>query len=40
VGELTNTDYLMLNALWLGVFPGLDEARISYMEECIGEILR
>lgn len=31
VDSLTNTDYLMNNTFFVGVYPGLDEARIDYM---------
>jgi len=29
-GTLCNTDLAMLNTFWIGVFPGLDEARLEY----------
>jgi CDP-6-deoxy-D-xylo-4-hexulose-3-dehydrase len=29
-GALDNTDLAMLNTFWIGVFPGLDEARLEY----------
>ena len=32
-GELTNTDKIMNQTFWVGVHPGLDDARISYMLE-------
>jgi CDP-6-deoxy-D-xylo-4-hexulose-3-dehydrase len=35
VGELTVTDQVMNDALWIGVFPGLDEPMIDYMIEVI-----
>jgi CDP-6-deoxy-D-xylo-4-hexulose-3-dehydrase len=31
VGELTNTDKLMNDAFWIGVWPGLGDAQLSYM---------
>ncbi|SAL06130.1 lipopolysaccharide biosynthesis protein [Caballeronia calidae] len=30
-GELTNTDLVMENTFWIGVFPGLDAARLDYV---------
>lgn len=32
-GDLTGTEVAMHNAFWIGVHPGLDEARIAYMLE-------
>lgn len=33
VGNLPNSDRVMRNAFFIGVYPGLDEARIAYMLE-------
>jgi CDP-4-dehydro-6-deoxyglucose reductase, E1 len=35
VGELTNTDYIMRNVLWLGIYPGLSELMLDYMAATI-----
>lgn len=35
VGNLKNTDVLMNNALWVGVYPGMTESQISYMADTI-----
>lgn len=31
VGELTNTDTIMNDSFWIGVYPGIDTARIEYV---------
>ena len=33
VGEMTNTDFVMNQVFWLGVFPGLTEAMLDYIAE-------
>lgn len=30
-GELTNTDYIMHNTIFIGVYPGIDDERLNYM---------
>ena len=34
-GDLTNTDYIMNNTLFLGVYPGLNESKIQHVAETI-----
>ena len=39
-GELTNTDIIMSDSLWIGVYPGLNEQMINYMLESIHEFFK
>ncbi len=39
VGELTNSDLVMNATLWVGVYPGLTEAMLSYVVESIGAFI-
>ena len=38
VGDLTNSDFVMENVFWVGVYPGIDEPMVDYMVESIHEI--
>ncbi len=40
VGELTNTDKLMNDAFWIGVWPGIGDAELEYMVETFVEMVR
>ncbi len=40
VGELTNTDIIMNRTFWIGVYPGMDKARLDRMIEVIGTFVR
>ena len=35
VGELTNTDFIMNNTFWVGVYPGMTDEKIDYMAKII-----
>lgn len=35
VGELKNTDFVMTNAFWIGVFPGMTKEMNQWMIKCI-----
>ena len=37
VGELTNTDFIMNNTFWVGVYPGMTDDMIDYMAKTIIE---
>ncbi len=37
VGELTNTDFVMNNTFWVGVYPGMTDAMIDHMAKVITE---
>ena len=40
VGELTNTDKLMNDAFWIGVWPGIGDAERDYMVATFVEMVR
>ncbi len=40
VGDLKNTDYIMNNTFWVGVYPGMTDAMIDYMAKIILEALK
>lgn len=40
VGDLKQTDYIMNNGLWIGVFPGMTEEMIQWMIESIREFCK
>ena len=39
-GELTNTDRIMKDSFWVGVYPGMTDQMIDYMAETIKEAIR
>ena len=39
VGSLDNADIITTNTFWIGVHPGLDDARIDYMIESLHEFV-
>lgn len=39
VGDLKNTDYIMNNTFWVGVYPGMTDGMIDYMAKIIFEAL-
>ncbi len=38
-GELTNTDKIMNDAFWIGVYPGMTEAKLDFMVSKIEELV-
>lgn len=40
VGDLTNTDFIMTNTFWVGVYPGMDDEMIDYMARVITEAIQ
>lgn len=39
VGELDNTECIMNNSFWIGVYPGMDEDKLKYMVETIKQAI-
>ena len=40
VGELTNTDFVMNNAFWIGLYPGLTRPMLQYTADRIHDFVR
>lgn len=40
VGDLANADRIMRDVLWVGVWPGLDDARLEYVARTIATLAR
>ena len=40
VGDLANSDFVMENTLWLGVYPGLTEEMMAYIIDSIHEFVK
>ena len=40
VGELANTDIIMNNGFWVGVYPGMTDEKLDYMAEIIKEAVK
>ena len=40
VGELTNTDYVMNNTFWIGVYPGMEKIMLDRMADLIHDFFK
>jgi len=40
IGDLTNTDRIMNNTFWVGVYPGLSPSHVTYIIDCIREFVK
>jgi CDP-6-deoxy-D-xylo-4-hexulose-3-dehydrase len=40
IGKLKNTDTIMRQSFWIGVYPGLNEDQLKYMITSIKEFLK
>ncbi|GHU63331.1 LPS biosynthesis protein [Clostridia bacterium] len=40
IGNLQNTDYVMRNTFWLGVYPGMQKEQLDYMVEQIHDYIK
>ncbi|WP_022760422.1 lipopolysaccharide biosynthesis protein RfbH [Butyrivibrio sp. AD3002] len=40
VGDLENTDRIMANSFWVGVYPGMTDEKLSYMAKTILEAIK
>ena len=40
VGELKNSDFIMNNTFWIGVYPGINDEMIEYVEKTFNNFLR
>ena len=39
-GKLKNTDLVMNNLFWIGVYPGLTKPMLSYIEKIVGNFFK
>jgi CDP-6-deoxy-D-xylo-4-hexulose-3-dehydrase len=40
VGDLAHSDFVMNQAFWIGVYPGLTPAMLEYMVACLHDCCR
>ena len=39
VGELKNSDFIMNNTFWIGVYPGINDEMIEYIEKTFNNFI-
>ena len=39
VGQLANTDKIMNNSFWVGVYPGMKNEAVNYMKDAISNFI-
>ena len=39
IGTLANTDRVMTDTFWIGVYPGMTEEKLEYMAKAIGDFI-
>lgn len=39
IGQLTNSDFIMNNTFWIGVYPGINDEMIEYIERCFSKFI-
>jgi CDP-4-dehydro-6-deoxyglucose reductase, E1 len=40
VGDLKNTDFVMNNSFWIGIWPGINDQMLDYMVNCLVEVTK
>lgn len=40
IGDLTNSDFVVSNTFWVGVYPGMTDSMVDYMAEVIKEAIK
>ncbi len=40
VGELSNTDRIMCDTFWIGVYPGIDETQLDYISDVFSRFMK
>ena len=39
VGEMKNADFIMNNAFWMGVWPGIDQEKMNYVKKMVAKFI-
>ncbi|KLI21939.1 lipopolysaccharide biosynthesis protein RfbH [Brachyspira hyodysenteriae] len=40
IGDLKNSDFIMNNTFWIGVYPGINDKMINYIEKCFSTFIK